>query len=276
MRSSKHDTINWQITRLLHISSYYAKSLTYNDEDNDTFYYFTQQPYTQPEFLQQSQQLIDVLCEKDSFEVAELMKLSIKLADLNVGRYQQWTQPFTPTNAKQALFSFAGDVYQGLDAASLSHDDLSFAQEHLRILSGLYGLLKPLDLMQPYRLEMGTKLTTSQGKNLYAFWGNTITAQLNAELQDDDSCLNLASNEYFKSIQNKDIRCPIITPTFKENKGGAYKVVGIYAKRARGLMARYIIQNRITHAPDIKAFDIDGYAYNPSLSDAQQWVFSRG
>ncbi len=232
-------------------------------------------PHTMPMFLTQAQNLIHILQEKDSFEIAALMKLSMKLADLNVQRFQQWHTPFTPDNAKQALFSFAGDVYQGLDADSLSGDDIAYAQEHLRMLSGLYGLLRPLDLMQPYRLEMGTKLQNRSGNNLYDFWGSSITEQLNTELDTNDTLINLASNEYFKSIQAKQIHCPIITPVFKEHKNGSYKVIGIYAKRARGLMTRYIIQQRITHVADIKSFDVDGYSWNASLSDAKNWVFTR-
>jgi cytoplasmic iron level regulating protein YaaA (DUF328/UPF0246 family) len=233
-------------------------------------------PHTQPIFLQQSQTLIDILQEKDAFDISALMKLSMKLADLNVQRYQSWHSPFTAANAKQALFSFAGDVYQGLDAQTLSNDDITFAQTHLRMLSGLYGILRPLDLMQPYRLEMGTRLANDKGSNLYDFWGDTITEQLNQELQVDDTLINLASTEYFKVIQPKLLQSNIITPTFKENKAGTYKVVGIYAKKARGLMSRFIIQNRITNAQDIKAFDWDGYTYNPNLSDANTWAFTRG
>lgn len=233
-------------------------------------------PHTQPHFLQQAQTLIDILQEKDAFDIATLMKLSMKLADLNVQRYQDWHHPFTPDNAKQALFSFAGDVYQGLDASSLSKEDITFAQQHLRILSGLYGILRPLDLMQPYRLEMGTKLNNPHGNHLYDFWGNTITEQLNHELQPDDTLINLASTEYFKAIQAKQLHANIITPAFKENKAGTYKIIGIYAKKARGLMSRYIIEQRITDVQDIKNFHLDGYQYNPSLSDAKTWVFSRG
>ncbi len=231
---------------------------------------------TQPQFLEQSQTLMNILQEKDSFEVAALMKLSMKLADLNTQRFQSWHTPFTPDNAKQALFSFAGDVYQGLDAASLSDTDIDFAQYHLRILSGLYGLLRPLDLMQPYRLEMGTRLTNLKGNNLYNFWGDSITQQLNQELNADDTLINLASNEYFKAIQPKQLHASIVTPSFKENKGGVYKVVGIYAKKARGLMSRFIIQNNISAPDDIKAFDVDGYTYNAQLSNGTTWVFSRG
>jgi len=230
---------------------------------------------SQPVFLPQAQELIDILREKDSFDIASMMKLSMNLADLNVNRFQQWQTPFTSNNAKQALFSFAGDVYQGLDVSTFSEDDLNFAQQHLRILSGLYGLLRPLDLMQPYRLEMGTKLATNKGNTLYDFWGSTITERLNTELETTDTLINLASQEYFKSVQSKHIHCPIITPIFKENKNGVYKVVGIYAKKARGLMARFIIQQRMHDAQDIKSFDYDGYTWNKSLSHQNNWVFTR-
>ena len=233
-------------------------------------------PTTQPIFLSQSQQLIDILSVKDIFEIADLMKLSIKLADLNMQRYQSWHTPFTKDNGKQALFSFAGDVYQGLDAASLSAADIDFAQQHLRILSGLYGLLRPLDLIQPYRLEMGTKLTNPKGNNLYDFWGDSLTQLLNQELSSTDTLINLASDEYFKAIKPKVLNASIITPVFKENKGGTYKVVGIYAKKARGLMSRFIIQHQMTQAEDLKNFAVDGYSYNPSLSTSNNWVFSRG
>ncbi len=231
---------------------------------------------TQPQFLEQSQTLINILQEKDSFEVASLMKLSIKLADLNTQRFQSWHTPFTATNAKQSIFSFAGDVYQGLDAQTLSREDIEFAQTHLRILSGLYGMLRPLDLMQPYRLEMGTRLANSKGSNLYDFWDNQITAQLNQALSPDDTLINLASNEYFKVIKPKLLQANIITPAFKENKNGEYKMIGIFAKKARGLMTRFIIQNRITQAQDIKAFDMDGYVFNPNMSDSKTWTFTRG
>ena len=231
---------------------------------------------TQPQFLEQSQALINILQEKDSFEIASLMKLSMKLADLNNQRFQNWHTPFTTANAKQAIFSFAGDVYQGLDAQTLSREDIDFAQNHLRILSGLYGLLRPLDLMQPYRLEMGTRLANPKGSNLYEFWGNQITEQLNQELSPDETLINLASNEYFKVIKPKLLHANIITPAFKDNKNGEYKMIGIFAKKARGLMSRYIIQNRITSAEDIKSFDVDGYTFNPNMSDAKTWTFTRG
>jgi len=233
--------------------------------------------HSQPESLQQSQILIDALREKDSFDIAELMKLSMKLADLNVARYQAWQTPFTIDNAKQALWAFRGDVYQGMDADSFSDDDVNFAQAHLRMLSGLYGILRPLDLMQAYRLEMGTKFHNIRGKNLYEFWGNLITEHINAALkaQGDDILINLASQEYFKSINPKNLNGQIITPTFKEQKNGQYKVIGIYAKRARGLMSRYIIQNRLTSPDELRSFDVDGYHWNAELSDSKQLVFTR-
>lgn len=231
-------------------------------------------PVTQPIFLKQAEQLVKVLRTKDTLAIAELMHLSIKLADLNMHRFQAWHTPFSADNAKPAIYTFAGDVYQGLDAANLSEADTTFAQQHLRILSGLYGLLKPLDLMQPYRLEMGTRLATPQGNNLYAFWGTQISQALNAEL-DGKPLINLASSEYFKSIQRQGVQSPIITPIFKEKKNGHAKVVGIFAKKARGLMARFIVQHQLTDVEDIKGFDAEGYAYTPALSDATQWVFCR-
>lgn len=233
-------------------------------------------PHTTPIFLDQAQALIEVLCEHDRFAIAELMKLSMKLADLNVQRYQQWHTPFTPNNAKPALFSFAGDVYQGVNVASLSREDIHFAQQHLRILSGLYGLLRPLDLIQAYRLEMGTRLKTDQGNNLYDFWGSSITQQLDHELAQEDTLINLASQEYFKSVQTAALHCRVITPVFKEYKDETYKVIGIFAKRARGLMVRYVIQQRITQPEAIKDFAVDGYTWNSNLSEGNTWVFTRG
>ncbi|PCI43650.1 MAG: hypothetical protein COB41_06600 [Proteobacteria bacterium] len=233
--------------------------------------------HTQPELLQHSQLLIDALREKDSFDIAELMKLSMKLADLNVARYQAWHTPFHIDNAKQALWAFRGDVYQGMDADTFSNDDASFAQAHLRILSGLYGLLRPFDLMQAYRLEMGTKFDNVRGKNLYAFWGNIITEHLNTALkeQGDDILINLASQEYFKSINPKNLNAKIITPVFKESKNGQYKIIGIYAKRARGLMSRYIIENRLNTIDALRDFNVNGYSWSAELSDSKQLVFTR-
>ncbi|RLJ21663.1 peroxide stress protein YaaA [bacterium endosymbiont of Escarpia laminata] len=234
--------------------------------------------HTKPAFLKQSQQLINNLRNYSALDLAELMKLSMKLAELNFDRYHDWKTPFTTKNAKQAALAMKGDVYTGLDAESLNEDDFTFAQDHLRILSGLYGLMRPLDLMQPYRLEMGTKLPNALGKDLYAFWGTTITDAINKALvkQGDDVLLNLASNEYYKSIKPKLVKGRIITPQFKENKNGSYRMIGVYAKKARGLMSRYIIENQLTDPEDIKGFDAAGYDYNEVLSQGDQWVFSRG
>ena len=233
--------------------------------------------YTQPEHLDQAAALIDVMRDKDSFEIAELMKLSMKLADLNVQRYQDWHTPFTPDNAKQALFTFSGDVYQGLDAATLSCESIHFAQEHLRILSGLYGLLRPLDLMQPYRLEMGTKLATDRGHNLYAFWGHIITDSLSRALteQGDDILINLASKEYFSAVQVKNLQAHIITPVFKELRNGTYRIISFNAKKARGLMSRYIIENRLSNVEQLKQFELADYRFNQALSSDSELVFTR-
>lgn len=232
---------------------------------------------TIPGLLNRSQELIDILREKDGFEIAELMKISMKLADLNRLRFHQWQTPFTPKNAKQAIFAFKGDVYTGLDADTLDKNGIAFAQSHLRMLSGLYGLLRPLDLMQPYRLEMGTKLSNERGKSLYDFWGSLITEALNRAVkeQGDNLLINLASNEYFKAVKVKELAAEIITPLFREKRGEAYKTISFSAKKARGLMCRYIIDNQISNPEMIKDFDLDNYAYNPALSSGNSWVFSR-
>ncbi len=231
--------------------------------------------HSQPEFTAQAAPLIDVLREKAPQDIADLMKLSDKLAALNVARYQGWTPKHTQENARQALLAFKGDVYTGLDADSLSEADLEYAQSHLRILSGLYGLLKPLDLMQPYRLEMGTSLTTEKGKTLYAYWGSAITDRINSELQSDDVVVNLASNEYFKSVQPKKLNGRLITPVFKDQKNGQYKIISFWAKKARGLMARYIIDKRVEQPEQLKAFDYEGYRFNEAMSEGDTWVFTR-
>jgi len=232
---------------------------------------------TMPDFLDDSEELISVLRQYSAMDLAELMHLSMNLAELNFDRYYQWKKEYGPDEAKQCLLAFKGDVYAGMDAESFSAKDLDFAQSHLRILSGLYGLLRPLDLMMPYRLEMGTKLENQRGKNLYEFWGDTITNAINKQLkaQKDDILINLASNEYFKSVKPKQIAGRIITPQFKENKNGSYKMIGIYAKKARGLMSRYILLNRLKDPEDIKAFDYEGYQFNSELSKDDQWVFTR-
>ncbi|OIO70073.1 MAG: hypothetical protein AUJ57_08630 [Zetaproteobacteria bacterium CG1_02_53_45] len=233
--------------------------------------------FTQPDRLDHAAELIAVMQEKDSFQIADLMKLSMNLADLNMERFQQWHTPFTPENAKQAIFAFSGDVYQGLDAGSLDTQSISFMQHHLRILSGLYGTLRPLDLMQSYRLEMGTKLATARGRNLYAFWGTIITDSINSALaeQGDDVLINLASNEYFSSIQPAGIKGRIITPVFKELRNGTYRIISFNAKKARGFMSRFIIENRLSNPEELKSFDVDHYAFNADLSSADEFVFTR-
>ncbi|MGD8911757.1 MAG: peroxide stress protein YaaA [Candidatus Thiodiazotropha sp.] len=234
--------------------------------------------HSKPAFLKQSRDLVSNLRNYSAMDLAELMKLSIKLSELNFDRYHNWKTPFTLKNAKQAALAMKGDVYSGLDAETLDEEGFNFAQQHLRILSGLYGVLRPLDLMQPYRLEMGTKLPNERGKDLYAFWGEQITQAINKDLkaQGDDILINLASNEYFKSIKPKRIQGRIITPQFKEKKDAGYRMIGVFAKRARGLMSRYIIDNRLQDPIDIQGFDREGYGYNKSLSKDDQWVFTRG
>ena len=233
--------------------------------------------FTMPQCLDDAEALVMQLREMDSFELADLMKLSMKLADLNANRFLQWERPFTMDNARQALFAFQGDVYRGMDAASFNAQDIQFAQQHLRILSGLYGVLRPLDLIQAYRLEMGTRLANERGRDLYVFWGERITACLNQSLmaQGDDVLINLASAEYFKSVRIASLQAKVITPVFKEYKRGAYKVVAIHAKRARGLMSRFIIRNHLDTIEAIKDFDDDGYAFHAELSDDDTFVFCR-
>jgi cytoplasmic iron level regulating protein YaaA (DUF328/UPF0246 family) len=230
-----------------------------------------------PEFLDDSAELISTLRQYSAMDLAELMHLSMNLAELNFDRYYNWKKDYSEADAKPCLLAFKGDVYAGMDAESFKQKDLEYAQSHLRILSGLYGLLRPLDLMMPYRLEMGTKLENERGRNLYEFWGDIITVAINKQLkaQKDDILVNLASNEYFKSVKPKKIEGRIITPQFKENKNGQFKMIGIYAKKARGLMSRFILLNRLTDPEDIKSFDYEGYSFNKSLSKGEQWVFTR-
>lgn len=221
--------------------------------------------------------LIEQLKKLPPQAVSSLMGISDKLGTLNYDRFQRWSLPFTPQNARQALLAFKGDVYLGLNAYAFDSQDFDFAQRHLRILSGLYGVLKPLDLIQPYRLEMGTKLSHAHGANLYQFWGDTITAQLNKTLKplDEPVLVNLASGEYFKSIKKQQLSAPIITPVFKDWKNGDYKIISFFAKKARGLMSAYIIKNRMTDAEQMKDFDWQGYGFNEALSNASEWVFTR-
>jgi cytoplasmic iron level regulating protein YaaA (DUF328/UPF0246 family) len=232
---------------------------------------------TQPDFLDRSVQLIDQLRQLDPTQVGALMSISETLADLNHRRFMNWSTPFTAANAKQALFAFRGDVYTGLDADSLGTADLTFAQKHLRILSGLYGVLRPLDLIQPYRLEMGTALRNAAGRNLYEFWGSDIAATLNTELAGARRpvLINLASEEYFKAVHLKTLAAEVITPIFKERKGDGYKIVSFFAKQARGLMAGHIVRNRLKRPEAIKEFALAGYRYAPRFSTSHEWVFTR-
>ena len=232
---------------------------------------------TQPKLLEYAEQLIHILRTHSAVDIAELMTLSMPLAELNTTRYDAWHTPFDLTNAKQSLWAFRGDVYQSMDADTCNMDDIHFAQSHLRILSGLYGLLRPLDLIQAYRLEMGTRLANPRGKNLYDFWGDTITQHIQQALieQGDNMLINLASQEYFKSVRPPRMDANIITAHFKEWKNGQYKTIGIYAKRARGLMSRFIIQHQLSQADDLRAFNIEGYRWNNELSDKNNLVFTR-
>ncbi len=233
--------------------------------------------HTLPRFTEHSKMLIETLRKLSVQDVADLMKLSDKLASLNVARYESWQPEHNQENARQAVLAFKGDVYTGLDATSFSEEDFSFAQNHLRILSGLYGLLRPLDLLEPYRLEMGTKLSNARGDNLYQFWGDIITEALNDELaiSGSDVIVNLASNEYFKAVKPKALRARLITPVFKDLKNGQYKIISFYAKKARGLMTRYMIQNRIEEPEALKNFDLEGYYFSAEESKGYTWVFLR-
>ena len=237
--------------------------------------------FTQPAFLDHAAELIGILRQRSPAQVAALMSLSDPLASLNVARYEQWSRPFTPDNAKQAVLAFNGDVYEGLDAPSLQPDELAWAQDHLRILSGLYGVLRPLDLMQAYRLEMGTRLDNAHGKNLYAFWGERITDELNrllaaeADAGREPILFNLASEEYFKAVKPAQLKGQLVSAAFEEWKGGRYKIISFYAKRARGLMSRYVIQNRIDDIEGLKDFAAEGYAFAAEASEPDRLVFRR-
>jgi len=237
--------------------------------------------FTQPDFLTETSKLVKQLRQLSPDEISALLKISPKLGELNNQRYQTWHQPFDIHNAKQAILAFKGDVYQGLDVESFNSEDIDFAQEHLRILSGLYGLLRPLDLIQPYRLEMGTKfnqdMVSNLPANLYKFWGDQLTQAINNQLAKQDSkfIINLASNEYFKAVNPKLLPGEIITPIFKDWKNDKYKIISFYAKKARGLMAAYIIKNKLVSIEGIKDFAEAGYAYNSDLSNGHQLIFTR-
>ena len=247
-----------------------AKSLDYQTPLGDV-------PHTQPQFKAQSQALIEVLRTQSPQQIASLMDLSDALSGLNVARYAAWSRRSTLRNARPAVLAFNGDVYEGLQARTLPVADLEWAQQHVAILSGLYGVLRPLDLLQPYRLEMGTRLATPQGSNLYQFWGSSIAQHLNQRLRADTSpvVVNLASQEYFKAVDRKTLKAPVVECVFEDYKGGAYKVISFHAKRARGLMARYAIEHRITTPEGLKHFDSEGYAHAPEVSGLDRLVFRR-
>jgi cytoplasmic iron level regulating protein YaaA (DUF328/UPF0246 family) len=237
----------------------------------------TTQRFTQPQYLDHSQELITQLRELTPAQISKLMDLSDKLAGLNAARFGSWTPAFTPANAKQALLAFKGDVYTGLAAESLSEAEFDYAQQHLRMLSGLYGLLRPLDLMQPYRLEMGTKLANARGKDLYAFWGTRISEWLNEALEEqgDNVLLNLASNEYFSAVKRSALNARVIDTEFRDQKNGQYKIISFYAKKARGMMSRFVISERINNPEALKEFDVQGYRYSKELSQADKLIFLR-
>ena len=231
--------------------------------------------YTEPQFLKQAATIQNTLKKKKPSQLSELMDISAKLAELNWQRNQDWHLPFTAENARQAVYAFDGDVYTGLDVYTLPEDKISILQERLRILSGLYGLLKPLDLMQAYRLEMGTTMPIGKNKNLYEFWKKTITKALNDELQKDELFLNLASNEYFSAVDAKALKVPVITPEFKDYKDGKLKMISFFAKKARGMMVRYIIDTNAETIDDLKGFNYEGYAFDANLSKGNRLVFTR-
>ncbi len=233
--------------------------------------------HSQPRQLDDSQLLINELLKYDVPDIREMMKVSENIAILNVERFHTFERPFTLENAKPALFAFKGDVYSGIQKDKYTEDDLAYAQDHLRILSGLYGALRPMDLIQPYRLEMKTKLENPRGSNLYQFWGDRITDSLNNDLenQQEATLINLASNEYFKSVKPKKLSGRLLQIAFKETKNGKTRVIAIFAKRARGMMTDFILRNRIENSEDLKEFNEGGYEYSPSESNDKQWVFTR-
>jgi cytoplasmic iron level regulating protein YaaA (DUF328/UPF0246 family) len=248
-----------------------AKSLDFETPAGDV-------PHTQPLFVKQSAELIELLKVKSPQEIAELMSLSDALSGLNVARYEAWRPKFTAKNSKQAVLAFNGDVYEGLDAKTLGADDLAWAQDHVCILSGLYGVLRPLDYMQPYRLEMGTRLANPQGSNLYKFWGSQLSNYLNERAQRDVSpvVVNLASQEYFKAVDLKALKARVVECVFEEERNGQYKIISFMAKRARGLMARYAAQHRLVTPKQLQGFDVEGYAFEPAVSKPERLVFRRG
>lgn len=247
-----------------------AKTLDYDSPVAD-------RRHTLPRFGERSQRLIAALRRKSARQLGELMAISPALAELNAGRYRTWSPEPTAQNARPAVLAFAGDVYEGLDAASLSRAELDWAQQHIRILSGLYGVLRPLDWMQPYRLEMGTALAVGRARNLYQFWGGDIAALLDEELagEGDPVLVNLASQEYFRSVDRRHLRARVVECVFEDWKGGRYKVISFFAKKARGLMARYAIRQRIRNPEGLQGFDLDGYGFDPKASLPDRLVFRR-
>lgn len=255
---------------MIHILSP-AKSLDFDSE-------IKWNKHSQAHLIEQSKVLIAALRKKSPRDIQQMMSISENLAELNHRRYQEWNGlNEISERSRQAVLAFTGDVYQGLNASSLGQSDLKYAQDHLRILSGLYGLLKPLDLIEPYRLEMGTKLKVGKHSSLYDFWGDQISHQLNQSLKDHSEkiIINLASQEYFKAVKKNILEAEVISPQFKDAKNGTYKVISFYAKKARGLMSRYIIEHKINHVEELKAFDYGAYRYNPELSTEKEPVFSR-
>ena len=231
--------------------------------------------HTQPRFLEKSEKLNKKLKALSRKKLSDLMSISKDLASLNYNRNQEWETPFTPENSKQAIYAFTGEVFRGIDVNSLEEEKLPLLQDRLRILSGLYGLLKPLDLIQPYRLEMGTRLKVGRRDNLYKFWDDTVAKALNEELEDDELLINLASTEYFKVIPKKVLKVPMITPVFKDFKNGQYKTIMTFAKKARGLMVRYIIDNNVKTIEELKGFDVDNYRFSEEMSSETELVFTR-
>lgn len=271
-QSRNKSGINFQLKDMLTILSP-SKTQDFSDSSIDV----SQLPNSTPVLLDDSQKLVKELKKKSVADIVELMDVSEKIASVNHERYQHFSLPFSEENARQALLAFKGDVYTDIAVEDYSEGEFAFAQDHLRIISGLYGLLRPLDLMQPYRLEMKTPLENPRGSNLYQFWGDRITKQLNDVLkaQDTPVLVNLASNEYFKSVDSKKLSGEVITPVFKEHKDGKYKVIAIYAKRARGKMANFIIRQAIDQPEQLKTFTDGGYEFSDSLSSEKEWVFIR-
>lgn len=224
---------------------------------------------TQPQFLEKAELINNKLERKSKKAISELMDISDKLAELNYQRYKEFNTPFTKENARPAIYAFAGDVYTGLDAYTIPSEKINLLQDSLRILSGMYGILRPLDLMQPYRLEMGTKLSIDRKKNLYAFWKNTLTDTLNKELEKDELFLNLASVEYFSAIDEKKLKVPVIAPVFKDFKNGQLKIISFFAKKARGSMSRFAIDNNISTLDEVRAFNYDGYGYSEEYTEKE-------